>query len=245
MKNLVDIGNQYKDNESIGALVAGGLIDAAKTTINTGLENQYNDSFLGSLATYNKTLDDSKTGNTKGLMATEAGLTKEVIQKNADESIRLGQAGYGSTGYMTQAEVAKQGAVNTGMLDVARENRLGSDFAEVARGQTARDVASTQASGARDVARENRLGSDFAEVTRGQTARDVASTQASGARDVASTQASGARDVATIQGDYNVRNTTETGRQSRLLEGEKTDQQMRLRADARGAIRSAGGRFYG
>jgi hypothetical protein len=223
MKNLVDIGNQYKDNESIGALVAGGLIDAAKTTINTGLENQYNDSFLGSLATYNKTLDDSKTGNTKGLMATEAGLTKEVIQKNADESIRLGQAGYGSTGYMTQAEVAKQGAVNTGMLDVARENRLGSDFAEVTRGQTARDVA-----------RENRLGSDFAEVTRGQTARDVASTQASGARD-----------VATIQGDYNVRNTTETGRQSRLLEGEKTDQQMRLRADARGAIRSAGGRFYG
>ena len=201
MKNLVDIGNQYKDNESIGALVAGGLIDAAKTTINTGLENQYNDSFLGSLATYNKTLDDSKTGNTKGLMATEAGLTKEVIQKNADESIRLGQAGYGSTGYMTQAEVAKQGAVNTGMLDVARENRLGSDFAEVTRGQTARDVASTQASGARD--------------------------------------------VATIQGDYNVRNTTETGRQSRLLEGEKTDQQMRLRADARGAIRSAGGRFYG
>ena len=201
MKNLVDIGNQYKDNESIGALVAGGLIDAAKTTINTGLENQYNDSFLGSLATYNKTLDDNKTGNTKGLMATEAGLTKEVIQKNADESIRLGQAGYGSTGYMTQAEVAKQGAVNTGMLDVARENRLGSDFAEVTRGQTARDVASTQASGARD--------------------------------------------VATIQGDYNVRNTTETGRQSRLLEGEKTDQQMRLRADARGAIRSAGGRFYG
>ena len=201
MKNLVDIGNQYKDNESIGALVAGGLIDAAKTTINTGLENQYNDSFLGSMATYNKTLDDSKTGNTKGLMATEAGLTKEVIQKNADESIRLGQAGYGSTGYMTQAEVAKQGAVNTGMLDVARENRLGSDFAEVTRGQTARDVASTQASGARD--------------------------------------------VATIQGDYNVRNTTETGRQSRLLEGEKTDQQMRLRADARGAIRSAGGRFYG
>lgn len=201
MKDLVDIANKYSDNEAIGALVVGGLVDAAKTKINTGLENQYNDSFMAGQATYNAILDNNRTGNTKSLMGTEAGLTKEVIEKNADESIRLGKAGYGSTGYMTQAEVAKQNAVNTGMLDVSRENRLGSDFAEVTRGQTSKDVASTQANAARD--------------------------------------------VAGIQGDWNVRNTTETGRQQRMLEGEKTDQQMRLRADARGAIRSAGGRFYG
>jgi hypothetical protein len=82
---LVDLGNKYKDNATIGGLVAGSLADVSRTQANTGLALQYNDAFLGSLANYQSGLESLKTGNTMKLMGAEGAVARDLIGKQGDE----------------------------------------------------------------------------------------------------------------------------------------------------------------
>ena len=87
--NLVDLGNKYADNETIGGMVAGHLADTFATGANMGLAVQYNDAFLGSLGKYQGGLENLRTGNTSKLMAQEAGLARDLIGVQGNEARRL------------------------------------------------------------------------------------------------------------------------------------------------------------
>jgi len=85
IQGLVDFGNKYKDNETVGGIVAGKIGDIYGTTANTGLAIQYNDAFLNSLGTYQQGLENLKTGNTLKLMGAEGAITSNLYGKQGEE----------------------------------------------------------------------------------------------------------------------------------------------------------------
>jgi hypothetical protein len=161
MKNLVDLGNKYSGNESIGGLVAGTLADTFRTQAQTGLALQYNNAFLGSLANYQSGLENLRTGNTMKLMSAEGQIAKDLV---------------GAQGAQQRLGIQETGA----------QQRLGIG----AQGQ------------------EDRL-----------------TVQTKGSEDRKSIQTAGAEE--------------------RLNIAKRATEEKGLRADARGAIRSLGARFYG
>ncbi len=161
IQNLVDLGNKYKGNETIGGMVAGSLADTFRTQANTGQALAYNNAFLGSLANYQQGMENLKTGNTMKLMAAEGQIAGNLMDK---------QGGWQIKG------IQEKGSQERLSLGVAgQEQRKGM----VTKGQ------------------QDRLGI--------QTA----------------------------------------GQQERLNIAERTNQELRARSDARGAIRSTGRRFFG
>lgn len=78
LSGLVDLGNKYKDNATIGGLVAGKIGDTFSTQANTGLALAYNDAFLGSLSSYQQALENTKKGNAMELMAAEGRIAKDM-----------------------------------------------------------------------------------------------------------------------------------------------------------------------
>jgi hypothetical protein len=172
MKNLVDLGNKYSGNESIGGLVAGTLADTFRTQAQTGLALQYNNAFLGSLANYQSGLENLRTGNTMKLMSAEGQIAKDLV--------------------------GAQGA----------QQRLG-----------------IQETGA-----QQRLG-----------------IAAQGTQDRLNIGAQGQEDRLTVQtkGSEDRKNIQTAGAQERLNIAKRATEEKGLRADARGAIRSLGARFYG
>ena len=172
MKNLVDLGNKYSGNESIGGLVAGTLADTFRTQAQTGLALQYNNAFLGSLANYQSGLENLRTGNTMKLMSAEGQIAKDLV--------------------------GAQGA----------QQRLG-----------------IQETGA-----QQRLG-----------------IAAQGTQDRLNIGAQGQEDRLTVQtkGSEDRKNIQTAGAEERLNIAKRATEEKGLRADARGAIRSLGARFYG
>lgn len=172
MKNLVDLGNKYSGNESIGGLVAGTLADTFRTQAQTGLALQYNNAFLGSLANYQSGLENLRTGNTMKLMSAEGQIAKDLV--------------------------GAQGA----------QQRLG-----------------IQETGA-----QQRLG-----------------IAAQGTQDRLNIGAQGQEDRLTVQtkGSEDRKNIQTAGSEERLNIAKRATEEKGLRADARGAIRSLGARFYG
>jgi hypothetical protein len=85
IQGLVDYGNKFKDNETVQGIVGGKIGDVYGTAANTGLAIAYNDAFLGSLGTYQKGLEDLKTGNTLKLMGAEGAITSDLYGKQGDE----------------------------------------------------------------------------------------------------------------------------------------------------------------
>ena len=104
--NLVDLGNKYADNETIGGMVAGHLADTFATGANMGLAVQYNDAFLGSLGKYQGGLENLRTGNTSKLMAQEAGLARDLIgvQGNEARKLKVTEGEQDRLGYRVQGE---------------------------------------------------------------------------------------------------------------------------------------------
>jgi hypothetical protein len=159
--NLVDLGNKYADNETIGGMVAGTLANTFATGANMGLAVQYNDAFLGSMGKYQGNLENLRTGNTMKIMGAEAGLARDLV---------------GVQGQEERLNISAQG----------KEDRL----SRVTQGE------------------QDRLGY----VTQGQQERLNIGAQ-------------GSEDRKKLQ--------------------EEASQTIRLRRDARGAIRSTGSRFFG
>jgi hypothetical protein len=180
---LVDLGNKYKDNESISGLVTGSIADTFRTQANTGLAIQYNDAFLGSLGNFQRGLENVKTGNTLKLMGAEGAINRDLI------------------GF--QGEQQRSAIRETGTQD-----RLGYQT----QGEQQRLTVGAQ--GAQD-----RLGY----VTQGEQQRLGIGEQ----------------------GVQNRLTVAAQGQQEREILAEKGSQELRLRADARGAVRNQGARFYG
>jgi len=172
IKNLVDFGNKYKDNETIGGMVAGTLADTYATQANTGTALAYNNAFLGSLANYQGGMENLRTGNQMKLMAAEGQIAGGLIDKQGGWQIK----GIQETGSQQRQNIGVQGT----------QDRM--------------NIAATGT--------EQRLGM----------------------------KTKGSEDRLTVG---------EAGRQERLNIGERTTQELRARADARGAVRRGGARFFG
>ena len=190
IRGLVDFGNKYKDNETVGGIVAGKIGDIYGTTANTGLAIQYNDAFLNSLGTYQQGLENLKTGNTLKLMGAEGAITNESYRVQGDEMRKA---------YETQ-------------------------------GQQQRLLAQTQGETTRYVADRDLEGNRYTADRSLDSNRYVADRSLEGEK---------------YRSDSEERRIGLMGEQERLTQADKTTQERRLRADARGAIASQGARFYG
>ena len=183
MKNLVDLGNKYSGNESIGGLVAGTLADTFRTQAQTGLALQYNNAFLGSLANYQGGLENLRTGNTMKLMSAEGQIARDLV---------------GAQGAQQRLGIQETGA----------QQRLG--------------IAA-------------------------QGTQDRMNIGAQGAQQRLNIGAQGQEDRLTVQtkGSEDRKNIQTAGSEERLNIAKRFTEEKGLRADARGAIRSLGARFYG
>lgn len=95
-EGLTEIGNKYKDNETVGGAVAGSFLDIYRTSANTGLALQYNKSFLGDMADYQQRLESLKTSNTEKLMGAEGAAARELMEARTREDIKLRNDARGS-----------------------------------------------------------------------------------------------------------------------------------------------------
>jgi len=172
IQNLVDFGNRYPENETVGGMVAGHLADSFATQANTGSALAYNNAFLGSLANYQGGMENLKTGNQMKLMAAEGQIAGGLIDRQGGWQIK----GIQETGSQQRQNIGVQGT----------QDRM--------------NIAATGT--------EQRLGM----------------------------KTKGSEDRLTVG---------EAGRQERLNIGERTTQELRARADARGAVRRGGARFFG
>ena len=121
IKNLVDFGNKYKDNETIGGMVAGTLADTYATQANTGTALAYNNAFLGSLANYQGGMENLKTGNQMKLMAAEGQIAGGLIDRQGGWQIK----GIQETGSQDRLSIAATGTEQRlGMKTKGAEDRL-------------------------------------------------------------------------------------------------------------------------
>lgn len=76
---LTQLGNKYKDNESIAGFVSGTFADAGRTMMMGGLSLGYNKAMSSHLAQLNQGLENLKTGNQLKLMGAEGRITQQLI----------------------------------------------------------------------------------------------------------------------------------------------------------------------
>lgn len=142
-RGLTDLANRYKDNESVTGLAVGSLVDISKTQANTGLAAQYNDAFLGSLANYQKGMEDLRKGNTMELMSAEGAIQKGLLETQGDYAIRgkqidsdtsryVADRGLDATRYTSDSEERQIG------LKGLEERKLRADARGAVRSQGAR-----------------------------------------------------------------------------------------------------------
>lgn len=167
-----EIGNKYKDNETIGSMVAGNFIDAAKTQMNTGLALQYNTSMSSHLANLQMGMENLKTGNQLRLMGAEGRIAKDLIGAQGEQQ----RMGIRETGAQQRMNIGAQGV------------------------------------------------------------QDRMNIGAQGIQDRMNIQTKGGEDRKSL---------VVAGQQERLNIGKRYSEERNMRADARGAIRSMGARFFG
>ena len=183
MATLTELGNKYKDNESITGFVTGTLADAGRTQVMGGLALGYNKAMSAHMAQLNQGLENLKTGNQLKLMGAEGAITQQLIGAQGDQQRK-------------------------GIKETGAQQRLGIQ----AKGQ--QDRLSIAATGV-----EQRAG---IRETGAQERQNI------GAR--GREQRAGMRTA---------------GQEERKNIGKRYQEERNMRADARGAIRSLGARFFG
>ena len=172
LSNLTDLGNKYKDNEVIGGMVSGSMIDSFRDQMATGSALQYSTSMSSHLANIQKGLEDNRTGNTLKIMGNEGRIAKDLIGAQGEQQ-RLGIR-----------ETGAQQRMNIGATGAQQRLSIGA-----------------------------------------QGTQDRLSLGKKGSEDRKSLRTAGAEE--------------------RLNIGKRYGEERNMRADARGAIRSLGSRFFG
>lgn len=191
---LTEMGNKYKDNESLTGFISGTFADAGRTMMMGGLSLGYNKAMSAHLAQLNQGLENLKTGNQLKLMGAEGRITQQLIGAQGMQQ-RLGIRETGRQQRAGYREQGRQERMNISALGTQERLNIG------ARGTQDRLTLQTAGQqerlniGARG--REQRLGI--------QTA----------------------------------------GQEERKNIGKRYREERNMRADARGAIRSLGARFFG
>jgi len=172
LSNLVDLGNKYRDNEAIGGMVSGSMIDSFRDQMATGSALQYSTSMSSHLANIQKGLEDNRTGNTLKIMGNEGRIAKDLIGAQGQQQ-RLGIQ-----------ETGAQQRMNIGATGTQQRLNIG----------------------------------------------------AQGTQDRLSLGVKGSEDRKSIR---------TAGSEERLNIGKRYTEERNMRADARGAIRTLGSRFFG
>ena len=89
MATLTELGNKYKDNESITGFVTGTLADVGRTQAMGGVALGYNKAMSAHLAQLNQGLENLKTGNQLKLMGAEGRIAKDLIGAQGEQQ-RMG-----------------------------------------------------------------------------------------------------------------------------------------------------------
>ena len=183
MQSLVDLGNKYPKNETIGGMVVGTQADAARTQINTGLALGYNQAMSSHLANLQQGMENLRTGNTLKLMGAEGRIAQDLYRTQGEQQ----RLGIKETGAQQRLNIGAQGA----------QDRL--------------NIAAT--------GKEQRLNIGAQGMQDRMNIRETGSEQRKG--------------------------IVTAGQQERLNIGKRFQEERNMRADARGAIRSMGARFFG
>lgn len=191
---LTEMGNKYKDNESLTGFISGTFADAGRTMMMGGLNLGYNKAMSAHLAQLNQGLENLKTGNQLKLMGAEGRITQQLIGAQGMQQ-RLGIRETGRQQRAGYREQGRQERMNIGALGTQERLNIGARGVEQRLGLQTAGQQERLNIGARG--REQRLGI--------QTA----------------------------------------GQEERKNIGKRYREERNMRADARGAIRSLGARFFG
>ena len=172
LSNLVDLGNKYEDNEVIGGMVSGSMIDSFRDQMATGSALQYSTSMSSHLANIQKGLEDNRTGNTLKIMGNEGRIAKDLIGAQGEQQ-RLGIRETGTQQRMNIGATGTQERLNIGARGTQDRLSLG------------------------------------------------------------------------VKGSEDRKSLRTAGAEERLNIGKRYTEERGMRADARGAIRSLGSRFFG
>lgn len=191
---LTEMGNKYKDNESLTGFISGTFADAGRTMMMGGLNLGYNKAMSAHLAQLNQGLENLKTGNQLKLMGAEGRITQQLIGAQGMQQ-RLGIRETGRQQRAGYREQGRQERMNIGALGTQERLNIGARGVQQRLGLQTAGQQERLNIGARG--REQRLGI--------QTA----------------------------------------GQEERKNIGKRYREERNMRADARGAIRSLGARFFG
>ena len=194
LSNLVDLGNKYEDNEVIGGMVSGSMIDSFRDQMATGSALQYSTSMSSHLANIQQGLEENRTANTLRIMGNEGRIARDLIGAQGEQQ-RLGLR---ETGSQQRMNIGAQGA----------QDRLN-------------------------------IGA--------QGTQDRLSIGATGAQQRLNIGAQGMQDRLSLgkKGSEDRKSLRTAGAEERLNIGKRYGEERNMRADARGAIRSLGSRFFG
>ena len=192
--SLTEMGNKYKDNDTVTSFVTGAFLDAANTQMQSGLALSYNTAMSAHQAKLNQGLENLKTGNQLKLMGAEGRIAKDLIGAQGAQQ----RLGIKETGEQQRLNIGAQGA----------QDRL--------------NIAATGV--------EQRAG------IREQGGQDRLNIAATGTEQRKGMRVKGSEDRKTVRTQ---------GQEERLSIGKRYQEERNMRADARGAIRSLGARFFG
>lgn len=106
MAGLTEFGNKYKDNETVGGLVAGTYADVFRTQAMGGLSLQYNQALSSHMANLQQGMENLKTGNQMKLMGLEGRIAKDLVGAQGEQQ----RLGIRETGAQQRLNIGAQGA---------------------------------------------------------------------------------------------------------------------------------------
>jgi len=115
---LVNLTNRYAGNETLSGIAVGKLADAYGTSLNTAAQLEYDNAFLGSMASYQQGIENLRKGNTMALLAAESGALKETMTVQGIE----GRRGMVTAGEQDRLGVQARGTEDRAGVQARGEN---------------------------------------------------------------------------------------------------------------------------
>jgi len=247
--NMVNWGNKFKDNKAIQGFISGARLDANQTMMNMGMDLLYQKGQMSQMADYHGGMENLKTGNTLKLLAAEGGITRDLMWDQGDIlSRQIGERGdqdrrtLRATGQENRALVMTQGDQDRrGMRVKGQEQRAGIMTQGKEDRKGLRVKGEEDRLGLRVSGEEDRLGMRVSGEEERLGMRVGGEEERAGIRTRGREDRLGKRE----QGAQDRMLTQERGSEERKTQRDRYREERGMRADARGAIRRSGSRFFG
>ena len=247
--NMVNWGNKFKDNKAIQGFISGARLDANQTMMNMGMDLLYQKGQMSQMADYHGGMENLKTGNTLKLLSAEGGITRDLMWDQGDIlSRQIGERGdqdrrtLRATGQENRALVMTQGDQDRrGQRVKGQEQRAGIMTQGKEDRKGLRVKGEEDRLGFRVSGEEDRLGMRVSGEEERLGMRVGGEEERAGIRTRGMEDRLGKRE----QGAQDRMLTQERGSEERKTQRDRYREDRAMRADARGAIRRSGSRFFG